>query len=43
MGNIWITSDTHYSHKNLCRGVTEWRMPDGSILIAETRYFPTVS
>lgn len=22
--NIWITSDTHYSHKNICRGVTNW-------------------
>jgi calcineurin-like phosphoesterase family protein len=22
--NIWFTSDTHYSHKNICRGVSEW-------------------
>ena len=22
--NIWFTSDTHYNHKNLCKGVTEW-------------------
>lgn len=21
---IWITSDTHYGHKNICRGTTEW-------------------
>ena len=21
---LWITSDTHYSHKNICRGVSEW-------------------
>jgi len=42
MGNIWITSDTHYNHKNICRGVTEWRNPDGSIPIAQTRDFPTI-
>jgi calcineurin-like phosphoesterase family protein len=22
--NLWITSDTHYAHKNICRGVSEW-------------------
>lgn len=22
--NIWITSDTHAFHKNICRGTTEW-------------------
>lgn len=22
--NIWFTSDTHYNHKNICRGVSEW-------------------
>ena len=38
--NIWITSDTHYNHKNICRGVTDWRMPDGSIPIKQTRDFP---
>jgi calcineurin-like phosphoesterase family protein len=21
---LWITSDTHYGHKNICKGVTEW-------------------
>ena len=40
--NIWFTSDTHYSHKNICRGVTDWRMPDGSIPIEQTRDFKTV-
>lgn len=39
---IWITADTHYNHKNICRGVTEWRNPDGSIPIAQTRDFPTI-
>jgi calcineurin-like phosphoesterase family protein len=41
--NIWITADTHYSHKNICRGVTDWRNPDGTIPIANTRDFPTVA
>lgn len=22
--DVWITSDTHYSHKNICLGTTEW-------------------
>jgi calcineurin-like phosphoesterase family protein len=39
---VWITSDTHYSHKNICRGVTNWRMPDGSVPIEQTRDFPTI-
>lgn len=39
---VWITSDTHYSHKNICRGVTNWRMPDGSIPIEQTRPFNTL-
>jgi calcineurin-like phosphoesterase family protein len=39
---IWITADTHYSHRNICRGVTEWRMPDGSIPIDQTRDFPNL-
>lgn len=21
---LWFTSDTHYNHKNICRGVTSW-------------------
>lgn len=24
MSNIWFTSDTHFMHKNLCLGVSEW-------------------
>jgi calcineurin-like phosphoesterase family protein len=39
---IWITSDSHYNHKNICRGVTDWRMPDGSIPISQTRDFPNL-
>lgn len=34
--NLWFTSDTHYSHKNICRGVSEW--PDSSL----TRDFQTI-
>ena len=22
--NVWFTSDTHYNHKNICRGVSNW-------------------
>lgn len=22
--NVWFTSDTHYSHTNICRGVSKW-------------------
>jgi calcineurin-like phosphoesterase family protein len=39
---VWITSDTHYSHSNICRGVTNWRMPDGSIPQSQTRNFETI-
>jgi len=39
---IWITSDTHYGHKNICRGVTEWRMPDGSVPETQTRPYDTI-
>jgi len=39
---VWITSDTHYSHTNICRGVTNWRMPDGSIPESQTRDFPNI-
>lgn len=39
---VWITSDTHYNHNNICRGVTNWRMPDGSVPIKQTRDFPTL-
>jgi calcineurin-like phosphoesterase family protein len=39
---VFITSDTHYGHKNICRGVTAWRLPDGSIPIDQTRDFETM-
>lgn len=40
---VWITSDSHYGHKNICRGVTSWRMPDGSIPVDQTRPFDTIN
>ena len=40
--NVWITSDTHYGHKNICRGVTEWRTPDGEIPYDRVRDFDTL-
>jgi len=33
---IWFTSDTHYAHKNICRGVSEWKDED------KTRNFSTL-
>ena len=39
---LFITSDTHYNHKNICRGVTEWRTEDGQIPIEQTRPFKTL-
>lgn len=42
INNIWITSDSHYNHRNICRGITEWRLPDGSIPIDQTRDFPNL-
>jgi calcineurin-like phosphoesterase family protein len=39
---VWIISDTHFGHKNICRGVTAWRLPDGSIPIGQTRDFDSI-
>lgn len=39
---VWITSDTHYGHANICRGVTRWRTADGEVPIEQTRDFQTV-
>ena len=39
---VWVCSDSHFAHKNICRGVTEWRLPDGSIPISQTRDFNTI-
>jgi hypothetical protein len=39
---VFITSDTHFAHKNICRGVTSWSLPDGSIPTDQTRDFKTI-
>lgn len=36
---VWIFSDPHYNHTNICRGITNWRNPDGSIPEKQTRNF----
>ena len=41
-GTVWITSDLHFGHKNICRGVTNWRTQDGEIPIRNTRDFQTI-
>jgi calcineurin-like phosphoesterase family protein len=41
-GKVWITSDLHFGHKNICRGVTNWRTQDGEVPIDSTRDFQTV-
>ena len=41
-GKVWVTSDIHHSHKNICRGVTNWRTQDGQIPINSTRDFQTI-
>ena len=40
---VWIISDTHFGHKNICRGATAWRLPDGSVPISQTRDFDSIS
>jgi calcineurin-like phosphoesterase family protein len=40
--NLFFTSDTHYNHKNICRGVTSWRTVDGEIPVNQTRSFNTL-
>ena len=39
---VWVTSDTHYSHTNLCRGITNWRLPNGDVPEKQTRPFETL-
>ena len=34
--NIWVTSDTHYDHTNICRGVSRWgKYNDEGIFVAD--------
>jgi calcineurin-like phosphoesterase family protein len=39
---VWIFSDPHYNHNNICRGTTNWRTMDGEIPIEQTRDFATL-
>jgi calcineurin-like phosphoesterase family protein len=37
--NIWFTSDTHYSHQNICKGVTKWPI-ETEAQLDQVRDFP---
>ena len=37
--NLFVTSDTHYNHKNICRGVSNWRTQADQVPIDQTRDF----
>jgi calcineurin-like phosphoesterase family protein len=39
---VWITSDTHYNHANICQGTTNWRLPNGKIPTNQTRPYDTL-
>ena len=39
---VWIFSDPHYNHSNICRGTTNWRTVDGEIPEEQTRDFTTI-
>lgn len=41
INNIWLTSDTHYSHANIVRGTSNWVIDDNSPLVG-VRNFLTV-
>jgi calcineurin-like phosphoesterase family protein len=41
-GKIFFTSDTHYGHTNICRGVSNWRDENGDVPIDTTRDFETL-
>lgn len=42
MQNIWFTSDTHYHHKNIVRGTTEWKEFEEGSSHQSTRNFDTL-
>ena len=39
---LFFTSDTHYGHGNICRGVTNWRTESGEVPVNQTRPFDTL-
>jgi len=36
---VFFTSDTHYNHTNICRGVSRWRDKNGNVPVSQTRNF----
>ena len=42
VSKVFITSDTHYMHKNICRGVSEWKTGDGQRPDSSTRDYQTL-
>lgn len=47
MSNIYFTSDTHYNHKNICRGTSDWgketdEVHSGIHSVQRTRDFKTL-
>ena len=38
--NVWFTSDSHFGHTNICRGVSKWNNGDEEEFNAATRNFP---
>lgn len=41
-GRIFFTSDTHYGHTNICRGISNWRDENGNVPIDQTRDFKSL-
>lgn len=39
---LFFTSDSHYAHSNICRGVTNWRTDSGEVPVNQTRPFDTL-
>ena len=39
---LWFTSDTHFAHTNICRGVSKWKDFNGNVPIKQTRDFKTL-
>lgn len=40
--DLFFTSDTHYNHKNICEGVSEWKNTNGEVPKDKTRDFNTL-
>lgn len=40
--HIFFTSDTHYNHTNICRGISKWRDENGNVPVDQTRDFKSL-